>query len=163
MGELKLKKRHRLRNKEIRRISEQLSEVFGKDFDFEGEDVDKADALNLEFIILKSEIFGIIVDSTPFLTVKGLLKYKPERRFVTVDMGAVKFICSGADVMCPGIVDADVSIEEGNLVWIRDEKNLQPLAIGKALMSGQEMIEFNRGKAVKTIHHVGDRIWGLEC
>ena len=46
--------------------------------------------------------------------------------------------------------------------YIRDEKNGQPLAVGKALISSGEMIASNTGKAVKSLHHVGDDIWNYE-
>jgi len=79
-----------------------------------------------------------------------------------VDMGAVKFVYNGADIMAPGIVEADPGIAVGNLVWVRDERNRQPLAVGEALMSGSEMAASEKGKAVKSIHHVGDDLWALD-
>jgi PUA domain protein len=77
-------------------------------------------------------------------------------------MGAVKFVYNGADVMAPGVVDADSSISQGDLAWVRDEKNLRPLAVGIALMNGDEMTSENVGKALESIHHVGDAIWQLD-
>ena len=48
---------------------------------------------------------------------------KPEvlRRFpsVTVDMGAVKFVCNGAKVMRPGITDFG-SFKKGDIVVVKD-------------------------------------------
>ena len=64
--------------------------------------------------------------------------------------------------MAPGIVDADPAIRPGDLVWVRDERNLRPLAIGEALMSGPEMVASEKGKAVASIHHVGDPLWKLD-
>ena len=87
------------------------------------------------------------------------MKYRPAARSVTVDMGAVPFVTNGADVMGPGITDADESIAEGDLVWIKDVKNGAPLAIGKALRSGAELKNKAGGKAIKTIHYVGDKLW----
>jgi PUA domain protein len=77
-------------------------------------------------------------------------------------MGAVKFVYNGADIMAPGIVEADSGIKVGDLVWIRDQKNLQPLAVGEAIVSGIEMVQSDKGKAVISIHHVGDDIWNFE-
>jgi len=76
-------------------------------------------------------------------------------------MGAVRFIYNGADVMAPGIVDADPGIRAGDIVWVRDEKNGRPLAIGRAIMDGPTMAREEKGKATQTIHHVGDEIWRL--
>jgi predicted RNA-binding protein (TIGR00451 family) len=75
-------------------------------------------------------------------------------------MGAIKFIVNGADVMSPGIVDADASIREGDIVWVRDVKNKKPIAVGIALKPGAEMPK-TQGKAVKTLHYVGDEIWNI--
>lgn len=76
---------------------------------------------------------------------------------MVVDAGAVPFIANGADVMGPGIVYADPDIMAGDLVVILEERHKKPLAVGRALRSGQEMK--GEGKAVKSIHHVGDRLW----
>ena len=65
----------------------------------------------------------------------------------------------GADIMGPGIVDADKEINPGDFVWVRDVKNLRALAIGEALISGMEMLQKKPGKAIKSIHYVGDKLW----
>jgi len=61
--------------------------------------------------------------------------------------------------MGPGIVAADLEIKEGDLVWIRDVKNFRPLAVGRALVPAEIMARKNKGKAVASIHHVGDKLW----
>jgi len=76
-------------------------------------------------------------------------------------MGAVGFIIKGADVMAPGIIDADNTIQKDDVVWICDEKHHKPLATGIALMNGEEMKSKKPGKAVKTLQYVGDRFWVL--
>jgi PUA domain protein len=157
-----LRKRHRLRRKEIKAISESLDSILSMSC-FSAEDtIDRAELEKFSVLFVDGEILGMIVEDIPFLTVKGLLKFRPSKRYVTIDMGAVQFIYNGADVMSPGIVDADPDISSGDVVWIRDERNLQPLAVGKALMSGSEMKEAQSGKAVKSLHHVGDEIWNYE-
>lgn len=116
----------------------------------------------LDVIFVNGTVLGVVIDGHPFLSVRGLLACPPEKRFVTVDMGAVEFVYNGADVMAPGVVDADSSIAEGDIIWVRDEKNHQPLAVGVALMSGSEMIAQRKGKAARTLHYVGDGIWGID-
>ena len=157
-----LKKRHRLRRKDIKAISEKLNRIFSKQCLSLDDTVDRAQANSFDVILVNGEILGFFINDLPFLTVRGLLKYRPDKRYVTVDMGAVKFVYNGADVMAPGILDADKEIQCGDLVWIRDEKNLQPLAVGEALVSGKEMISSKKGKAIKSLHHVGDDIWNYE-
>ena len=50
----------------------------------------------------------------------------------------------------PGIKDADESIRIGDEVIILKNKDL--VGVGVALMNGKEMIESNKGEAVKTRH-----------
>lgn len=78
---------------------------------------------------------------------------------ITVDMGAVKFVASGADIMRPGIVDADEKIEKDEPVAIVDENNRKVIAIGIALFSGKELLEQKTGKVVRNIHFPGDKFW----
>jgi PUA domain protein len=45
------------------------------------------------------------------------------------------------------------------LILIVDERHGKPLAIGLSLCSSEEMKTADRGKVVKNLHYVGDRIW----
>ena len=47
-------------------------------------------------------------------------------------------------------------------VLIIDETHGKPLAIGVSLITGEEMVENDSGKAVETKHYVGDEIWNFE-
>ena len=48
------------------------------------------------------------------------------------------------------------------IVLIIDETHGKPLAIGVSLISGEEMVANDSGKAVETKHYVGDDIWNFE-
>jgi len=61
--------------------------------------------------------------------------------------------------MGPGITDADIDIKAGDMVWIRDVKNQVPLAIGVSAVSGEELKKGGKGKVIKTVHYVGDKLW----
>jgi len=160
--EMHLRKRHRLRRKEISAIAQHLDEAFGTSSFNENDTVDMAEGPGFDAVLVDGKVLAVVADGEPYLTVRGLLKYGATRRFVTVDMGAVKFIANGADVMGPGIVSADPSIAEGDYVWIRDERNQRPMAVGRALVPGEAMVAKDKGKAVKSVHYVGDRIWMLD-
>ena len=159
MADIMIRRRKRMRSKEIKAISAELEESLGVPVFTEDDPVDMAESSDFNVIFVKGDILGIVVDGKPFLTVRGVLKYKPVKKFVTVDMGAVPFVTNGADVMGPGITDAEDSIQEGDMVWIRDIKNMVPLAIGIALRSAEEMKTKSGGKAIKSIHYVGDKLW----
>ena len=100
-------------------------------------------------------------DNNILFNLRGLERYKPKEHFVVVDMGAVKFVTNGADVMAPGIVDADNDIVEGDQVWICDERNHKALGVGIALMSGEQMVQEKNGKAISLVHYVGDTLWNI--
>jgi PUA domain protein len=159
---IRLRKRHRLRKKEIRALSEHLEEILSITCFSVDDIVDRASLEKYDVIIVNGEILGLIYKDEPFLTVKGLLKFRPEKRYVTVDMGAVRYVYNGADIMAPGIVNAYMQIVKGDIIWVRDEKNHQPLAVGESLMSGEDLIESTKGKGVISIHHVGDHLWNYE-
>ena len=79
---------------------------------------------------------------------------------VKIDMGAIRFICNGADVMAPGITSLD-EFEEGDYVVIRDATHGKALAIGKAAKSSTEIQSSKKGKVIKNLHYVGDDLWGM--
>ncbi|WNZ30441.1 MAG: RNA-binding protein [Candidatus Bathyarchaeota archaeon] len=78
---------------------------------------------------------------------------------VVVDMGAVPYVCKGADVMAPGIQEIHGEFNENGLVLVVDERHRKPLAVGLALFSSEEMKKIDRGKTIKTLHYVGDKLW----
>ena len=78
---------------------------------------------------------------------------------VLVDMGAIPYVCNGADVMSPGIVGIDGEFGEGDLIIVRDERHRKSLAVGVALVKSRDMREMPKGKAIKNIHYVGDKLW----
>ena len=78
---------------------------------------------------------------------------------VVVDMGAIRFVCNGADVMAPGITEMG-SFELGDLVVIRDVTHGKALAIGIANKSSIDIEMSKKGKVIKNLHYVGDKLWG---
>lgn len=114
-----------------------------------------------DIILIDGSPMIMMIDGEPFPTLKGALELEINSKYVVVDMGAVKFVIKGADIMSPGITDADPNIVKGDLVVIVDETHRKPLATGRSLISGPEMVENREGKAIKNIHHVGDEIWDI--
>lgn len=76
-----------------------------------------------------------------------------------VDMGAVPHIANGADVMRPGVREFRGEFERGEILVVRDERNLKPLAIAIALEHREKCESMVRGKIAENIHHVNDKIW----
>ena len=158
--ELRIRNRARLRRKEIEELASRLQNELGTATMFAEDDpVEFGEYEGGRVMLLGHDIIGLVHEENPTLAVRGLLKYGATKRFVTVDMGAVRFVTNGADVMGPGIVDADPEIKPGDLVWVREERHKKPLAVGQALSDGPTLKTKPKGKQIKSLHFVGDRIW----
>lgn len=158
---MKIKSRNVLRKTDQKALVNDIVEAFGDVSSFENRKLEYVESDECDFIFVDGEPLLFKIKGKIFPTVKGALKLNPARRRVTVDPGAVKFIINGADTMAPGIVDADPAIKEGDLVIVVEQAHGKALAIGRALMPGKDMVK-GKGKAVKSIHYVGDEIWNLE-
>lgn len=157
---IKVKKRNFLKKKKIKQIKNDLGEYGGL---LENKkNVEILEAEPNSFILVDGEPYIIIIDDKAFPTLKAALDNEIDGKSVTVDMGAVRFVTNGADIMSPGIVAADDGISPGDIVLIVDETHNKPLAIGISLITGEEMVENDSGKAIETKHYVGDEIWNFE-
>jgi PUA domain protein len=155
---MQVKSRHHLRSDEIRSLTETIADRLGVDVDGDSfERVELRDS-DRDVVLVDGEPFVASFDDEPFLTVRGANAFPPQRRVVTVDAGAVSFVSDGADVMRPGIVEADEVIEPGDLVVVAEETHGKVLAVGRALEPGADMVG-DAGKVVESIHHVGDELY----
>jgi PUA domain protein len=158
---VKIKNRHRLKGKEIQNITQSMKKRFNYEYINKKSSVETGVLDGFLVLLVDGEVDFIMINDIIFFSLKGLDKYKPNKYYVIVDMGAVGFVTKGADIMIPGIVDADEQIQKSDLVWICDERHRKPLAIGIALINGEEMGGKQPGKAIKNIHYVGDKLWKL--
>ena len=157
---IKVKKRNFLKKKKIKEIKKELKE--NGELLENKKSVEILEAEPNSFILVNSEPYIILIGDKAFPTLKAALDNEINGKTVTVDMGAVRFVTNGADIMSPGIVASDDSINPGDIVLIVDETHHKPLAIGISLITGEEMVENNTGKAIETVHYVGDEIWNFE-
>ncbi|MEM2160516.1 MAG: PUA domain-containing protein [Candidatus Nitrosotenuis sp.] len=91
----------------------------------------------------------------PFLSDTTTLSKFPS---VMVDMGAVKFMCNGANVMRPGIRSFG-EFEKGQIVCIIEESQKKFLAVGRSLVSSTEMANMSKGIVVENLHYISDKYW----
>jgi len=150
----KIRKKKLLRQKEIKEMVKEVSTIFGSAFK------------SVEVIELENGNQIYFLDGTAeFLRIEGTLYPTLKSRSminlpsVVIDMGAVPYICNGADVMAPGIVKVTKDFQVGDLVVIKDERYGKPLAIGKALQGSDEIRTTKRGKVIQNLHYVGDGFW----
>ena len=94
-------------------------------------------------------------DILPFLDDITILEKFP---YVTVDMGAIKFVCKGANVMRPGITKFS-DFENGQIVCVIEESQNKFLAVGKAKMSSMQLDEIDKGEVIKNMHYISDIFW----
>jgi PUA domain protein len=109
--------------------------------------------------ILRSEDFVAIhaMDKriVPFLGSADVLQHFPS---VTVDMGAVKFVCNGAKIMRPGITKFD-RFKREEIVVIKDQGHDKALSVGIALEDSEVASLKTKGYVVSNIHYIGDKFW----
>ncbi|MGI5992966.1 MAG: RNA-binding protein [Methanosarcina sp.] len=160
---MKVKSRIQLRKSVKNKMLKDLLSTFGEEMSgLEDKTLEKIALEEYSLILVDGKPLLFEIEGRLFPTVRGALEMGLQRRVVTVDKGAIRFVSKGADIMAPGIVAADPEIKEGDLVIIVEETHRKPLAIGKALMIGAEMVEATSGKAIKSITHVGDKLWNME-
>jgi len=91
----------------------------------------------------------------PFLDQTEVLEKFPN---VMVDMGAVKFMCKGANVMRPGIKKY-TEFSKGDVVCIVEESQHKFLAVGKAVTDSSELDDMKKGEVIKNLHYISDKCW----
>ena len=111
-------------------------------------------------IITGNGITAVKVDEDilPFLGDVPTLEKFP---YVMVDMGAIKFVCKGANIMRPGIIKFS-DFEKGEIVCVLEESQRKFLAVGKAEMSSKQLDETKKGEVIKNMHYISDIFWESE-
>lgn len=158
---MKIKKRFFLKNKKVKEIKKELGtyqNIIPKKSQVEMVKIEDYP----DILLIDGEPLLMQIDGKTIPTLHSMINENIEEKYATVDMGAINFVIKGADIMSPGIVDADESIEPGETLVIIEESHHKPLAIGTSLISGKEMVENNKGKAIENLHYVGDSIWELK-
>ncbi len=156
-------KRHFLKAKDAKNLLDKMSAKLrlSNELFFEGKvDVELLESEGVKIIMLngKPEFFKIGEEIYPTLVYDEYFRLAPK---VVVDMGAVPFVCKGANIMAPGIRGYEGGFEKGDLVFIVDEKHGKPLALGEALYGEEEMKGIKKGAVIKNVHFVGDTVWNL--
>jgi PUA domain protein len=158
----RIKKRHLLKKREQRdEISRIESEI--------GSPIERLDAkTQLEggvlddgsrILLLDGEIIFFEHEGRMFPALRALLDGLIDVPKITVDMGAVRFVVNGADIMRPGITDIDDRVKENGIVVVVDENHGKPLAVGVSKMAADDLQAASSGKVIKSIHHINDDLW----
>ncbi len=139
------------------KASEQLGVDMSKFFDpkaaVEAIETEKGEVLLMN---KKPLMFRAGEDIYPTLVFEEFLKTIPK---VVVDMGAIRHVCNGADIMAPGIVRIEGEFTKDTLVLVIDMRHGKKLALGEAQLSAEDAKTVKKGAVVKNVHFVGDEIW----
>ena len=162
-----MKKRRPVRRKKIAPLLVDLENALDIDLEVDGAFLEMAEygpwtMVLVDKIAKAIEVQNDLQERFVFLTLRGFLEHEHAAKWVEVDHGAIPFLMKGADCMVAGVHGADQGIEVGDLVWIRDMTHKRPLAIGWAIMEGNQMVAETKGKGIKTLHWGGDELWDME-
>ncbi|QKY21359.1 RNA-binding protein [Halolamina sp. CBA1230] len=155
---MEISSRHHLRSDAVSEVETALREGLGVELAADTYELVELEDSTFDVVLVDGEPDVLYYEGEPFLSVRGANRHPPEEGVVTVDAGAVSFVSNGADVMRPGITEADDDIEAGDLVVIVEESHGKALAVGRALVDGDEMAG-DSGKVVESLHHVGDDVY----
>jgi len=105
-------------------------------------------------------------DGPWFPTLRLLHKYPFICPWEQVDRGAIKFVLSGANIMCPGLTSKGAKMTEqpkGSVVAIMAEGKEHAIAVGLTTMSTQDIASINKGIGVDNIHYLNDGLWHMKA
>ena len=103
------------------------------------------------------KILKIKNEYIPFLSEVSTLNKFP---YVQVDMGAVKFMCKGANLMRPGI-KKNSEFSKDDIVCIVEESQGKFLAVGKSEIDSSELENIDKGEVLKNLHYISDKAWEI--
>lgn len=102
----------------------------------------------------------------PYLpTLRLLHRYPFLCPWQQVDKGAIRFVLSGANIMCPGLTSPGARmtpVPKGAVVAIMAEGKEHPLAVGFTAMSTDDISSINKGIGVENVHYLNDGLWHMK-
>eukprot|EP01112_Ceratiomyxa_fruticulosa_P022383 TRINITY_DN8175_c0_g1_i2.p1 TRINITY_DN8175_c0_g1~~TRINITY_DN8175_c0_g1_i2.p1 ORF type:complete len:182 (+),score=21.95 TRINITY_DN8175_c0_g1_i2:48-593(+) len=124
-----------------------------------------ADHINL-IVVNKTPLFYNERDGPYYPTLRLLHQYPDILPHLQVDRGAIKYVMSGANIMCPGLTSPGASMPNDvpahTIVAIHAEDKQHALAIGVTEMSTKDIKKINKGIGVNNIHFLNDGLWTIE-
>ncbi|CEG50479.1 hypothetical protein PPTG_00042 [Plasmopara halstedii] len=119
---------------------------------------------HIQIVLLEGEPIFFNQRDGPFMPTLRLLHKVPHvMKQVRADKGAILFVLSGANVMCPGLTSAGGDLPEpldaGTPVAIMAEGKELAMAIGILTMSTDDIRNKNKGIAIEMVHFLGDELW----
>ncbi|XP_071951598.1 malignant T-cell-amplified sequence 1-like [Antedon mediterranea] len=121
---------------------------------------------HIELVALDGEVILFRDTAGIFMpTLKLLHKYPMMLPHQQVDKGAIRFVLSGANIMCPGLTSPGAKMIESpekEIVAIMAEGKEHAIAIGLMKMSSEQIKTVNKGIGVENLHYVNDGLWQMK-
>ncbi|XP_013391949.1 malignant T-cell-amplified sequence 1 [Lingula anatina] len=98
-------------------------------------------------------------------TLKLVHKYPFIAPAMQVDKGAIRFVLSGANIMCPGLTSPGgrmTRVDKDTIVILTAEGKENAIAVGITKMSTDEILQKNKGIAIDNIHFLNDGLWHMK-
>lgn len=164
-----------LRNSDVKRLKTRLQQDFPHIAPYLDEILPKKDTPksikcqdHIELITDSSgqPLFFHYRDSQSYIPLLTLLhKYPFMLRPQQVDKGAIRFVLSGANIMCPGLTSPGAKLCEApkdSICAVMAEGKEHALAIGILKMSTQDVQQINKGVGIETLHYLNDGLWNIK-
>ncbi|XP_041359978.1 malignant T-cell-amplified sequence 1-like isoform X2 [Gigantopelta aegis] len=98
-------------------------------------------------------------------TLKLVHKYPFILPHMQVDKGAIRFVLSGANIMCPGLTSPGARmtrVPKDTVVAVMAEGKQHALGIGLTKLKADDILEKNKGVGVDNIHFLNDGLWNMK-
>ncbi|MCW4023392.1 MAG: pseudouridine synthase [Candidatus Bathyarchaeota archaeon] len=111
----------------------------------------------IRYVYLESKLLATLRPTTGMfvLTIEGakriVTQVDPLHLWVKLEDFAEPFVAEGRSVFAKHVIDVDQEIRPNEEVVVINQKN-EVLAVGRAVLSGPEMLAFNKGVAVNVRH-----------
>ncbi|KAI6022702.1 PUA-like domain-containing protein [Pisolithus marmoratus] len=108
-------------------------------------------------------------DGPIYPSLRLLHKYPFVLPRVGIDRGAIRFLLSGANMMCPGLTSAggylppsEHALPAGTPVAVFAEGKEHAVAVGITKLGTEEMRKLNKDVGVEIVTHLGDELWSQQ-
>jgi PUA domain protein len=162
---MQIKGRKFLSKKDKKSLQIKLSETFGEsivDFIQRTDGLEEARTEDGKVLLKGNRIWFFSYNDLLIPSIYCLRESSMKLPKVIVDIGAIRFITNGADVMAPGVVFFDEAISKNIIVAVHEEKAETIIAVGMALIDAPEFEKTTKGKVVKMLHYLRDDIWNFQ-
>ncbi|XP_007436245.3 malignant T-cell-amplified sequence 1 [Python bivittatus] len=121
---------------------------------------------HIEILTVNGELLFFRQREGPFYpTLRLLHKYPFILPHQQVDKGAIKFVLSGANIMCPGLTSPGAKLYPAaadTIVAIMAEGKQHALCVGVMKISADDIEKVNKGIGIENIHYLNDGLWHMK-